>query len=412
MLKKTKIRQAVILCGGLGSRLKNLTLTKPKPMINCQGKPFLFFILRYLSSHGIKDFLLLTGYKSKKIESFFSNGKKWNWNISYSEGEVSLDTGSRLLKAQKQIQNNFVLLYSDNFIPINFSNYIDFYKKNYSKFCLISSKKKFGNLKVNNSDIKDFSYKRKKEFNSVDLGFWIINKKKFFLKKLKNYTKTSQFLNYFVKKNLFKSYDAPFYKSISDQIRLKKTRNFLKTKKIIFLDRDGIINIKAKKGEYIKHWKDFVLIEENILGLKKLSKAGYKFIIISNQAGVGRGLLTKKTLQNLDTNMKKKLDKLGINILSSYYCVHHWNKNCECRKPNPGLFFKASEEWNLRLDKTLYIGDDKRDCIASFNSNCKSVFIGKNNDVKNINKKYKPLYVSTNINKVSSKIIKYMSSIT
>ena len=109
--------------------------------------------------------------------------------------------------------------------------------------------------------------------------------------------------------------------------------------------------------------------------------------------------------------MKKKLDKLGINILSSYYCVHHWNKNCECRKPNPGLFFKASEEWNLRLDKTLYIGDDKRDCIASFNSNCKSVFIGKNNDVKNINKKYKPLYVSTNINNVSSKIIKYMSSI-
>ena len=411
MSKKIKIRQAVILCGGLGIRLKNLTRNNPKPMLNCLGKPFIYLIMESLSSHGIKNFLLLTGYKSKKIESFFSSGKKWNWNIKYSVGDVSLDTGERLLRAQNQISDHFMLLYSDNLVPINFSNYLNFYEKNYPNFCLVSSKKKPGNLKIINSQILKYSFQRRASLNYVDLGFWAINKKKFFLKYKKKFTKTNEFLNHFVKKNMFKSYESPFYQSISDQLRLNKTRSFLKFKKIILLDRDGIINLKAKKGQYINDWKNFEFIRKNILGLKTLSKAGYKFIIISNQAGVGRKILSKKELFNIDKNMKKVLKKNGINILDSFYCTHHWNKNCECRKPQPGLFYKASNKWNLNLKKTLYLGDDKRDCIASFNANCRSVYIGKKKDVKNLNKKYKPLYVSKNVDDISNKIINYLSLI-
>lgn len=409
MSKKIKIRQAVILCGGLGTRLKNLTSKNPKPMINCLGKPFLYSIMEKLSSHGIKNFLLLTGYKSKKIENFFSNGKRWNWNIKYSVGDISLDTGERLLKAQNQISDNFMLLYSDNWVPINFSNYLNFYEQNFPNFCLISAKKKPGNLKINNSQILKHSFQRKTSFNYVDIGFWAINKKKFFSNNKKKFTKTNEFLDHFVKRNMFRSYLTPNYQSISDKSRLIKTRSFLKFKKIILLDRDGIINLKTKKGEYIKSWKDFRFIKENILGLQILSKAGYKFIIISNQAGVGRKMLSKKELLNIDINMKKVLKKNKINILDSFYCLHHWNKNCECRKPQPGLFYKASDKWNLNLDKTLYIGDDKRDCIASFNANCKSIFIGKKKDIKNLNKKYKPLYAAKNINNISNKILNYLS---
>ena len=109
--------------------------------------------------------------------------------------------------------------------------------------------------------------------------------------------------------------------------------------------------------------------------------------------------------------MRKVLKKNRINILDSFYCMHHWNKNCECRKPQPGLFYKASDKWNLNLKKTLYLGDDERDCIASFNANCRSVYIGQKKDIKNLNKKYKPLYVSKNINIISNKIINYLSLI-
>ena len=411
MSKKIKIKQAVILCGGLGTRLKNLTSKNPKPMLDCLGKPFLYLIMERLSSHGIKNFLLLTGYKSKKIESFFSNGNKWNWNIKYSVGDVSLDTGERLLNAQNQISDHFMLLYSDNIVPINFSNYFNFYKKNYPNFCLISSKKKPGNLKINNSRILKYSFQRRASLKYVDLGFWVLNKKKFFFNYKKEFTKTYEFLNYFVNKNMFKSYETPFYQSISDKFRLNKTRSFLKFKKIILLDRDGIINLKAKKGEYIEKWNDFKFIQKNILGLQNLSKAGYKFIIISNQAGVGRKAISKRELFNIDIKMRKVLKKNRINILDSFYCMHHWNKNCECRKPQAGLFYKASDKWNLNLKKTLYLGDDERDCIASFNANCRSVYIGQKKDIKNLNKKYKPLYVSKNINIISNKIINYLSLI-
>ena len=187
-----------------------------------------------------------------------------------------------------------------------------------------------------------------------------------------------------------------------------KLEIFLDKKKIIFLDRDGIINRKAKKGEYIKAWKDFIFIKKNLLGLRKLSKAGYKFIIISNQAGVARKIITKKNLSIMNYKMKKYLKKLRINILSTYYCCHHWNDNCSCRKPNPGLFYKASKDWNFNLEKTIYIGDDIRDCIASYNANCKSVFIGRDKELNSLRKKHRPIYVANNIDKISNKLIKYL----
>ena len=113
-----KIKQAVLLCGGRGTRLKPITNSVPKPMVNIHGKPFLYYLLNQLSKKNITEFVLLTGYLGEQIENYFKSGKKFGWNIKYSKGSVLWNTGKRMLEAKKLFRNNFILLYSDNYFNL------------------------------------------------------------------------------------------------------------------------------------------------------------------------------------------------------------------------------------------------------------------------------------------------------
>ena len=99
--------------------------------------------------------------------------------------------------------------------------------------------------------------------------------------------------------------------------------------------------------------------------MKKLSSQGFSFIVITNQAGIGRGITKLKNLNEIHNKMIRKLSAHGIKILKVYFCPHDWKKECECRKPKPGMLFKASKEFFFRLDKTFFIGDDPRDIEAA-----------------------------------------------
>ena len=130
--KKKIVKQAVILCGGLGTRLKPYTKHTPKPMVKINGRPFLHYLLDQLSDQGIKQFLLLTGYLGEKIIDYFGDGSSYGWLIEYSKGEIEWDTGKRLYKAQCQIKDEFLLLYSDNFIQFNLAKLVKKYQENKS----------------------------------------------------------------------------------------------------------------------------------------------------------------------------------------------------------------------------------------------------------------------------------------
>ena len=109
--------QAVVLCGGLGTRLRPHTDSLPKPMIPCNGKPFLEYLLTQLTEQGISQFCLLTGYLGERIQEYFGNGQRFGWKITYSHGPVEWDTGRRIWEAQSELEECFLLLYSDNFVP-------------------------------------------------------------------------------------------------------------------------------------------------------------------------------------------------------------------------------------------------------------------------------------------------------
>lgn len=143
---------------------------------------------------------------------------------------------------------------------------------------------------------------------------------------------------------------------------------------IIFIDRDGVIN-EDPIGDYVKCWKDFRFIPGVLEALKKLARAGFGIVIISNQAGVGDGEYSEEALGDITDKMKAELKKNGIPVKGIYYCLHGKEAGCDCRKPKVGLFEQASRDFAFQPAKTYFIGDKWSDVQAGKSFGLKTIFV-------------------------------------
>lgn len=408
-MKDNEPKQAVILCGGLGSRLRPYTNSIPKPMILCNDKPFLWYLMNQLSDEGINHFVLLTGYLGNKIQNYFGNGESWGWKINYSDGPTEWDTGKRIWEARKFYDDCFMLLYSDNFATFSLNKLFSAHKRSNKSLTFMVSKKTPGNVSLDDSGIvRNYDNNRvSSALEYVEIGYMIVENKKT-LSFFESYDCSfSEILEKMSNEGQINSYiheDA--YYSISDPIRWKKTEKYLNNNKIILIDRDGVINKKSKRGEYVTNWLAFKWLPDTLNAMKLLAKEGFKFIVITNQAGIARGMIDSKELDKIHFNMKNEMARNGVEILDIYICTHHWEENCNCRKPKPGMLFQASKEWLFRLDKAFFIGDDPRDCKAAFNAGCKSMFIGNEKELEILSSEELPIYKFSNLSSGIQALIK------
>jgi histidinol-phosphate phosphatase family protein len=404
--------QAVILCGGLGTRLRPFTDEIPKPMVLCNGKPFLMYLLQQLNDQGINKFVLLTGYLGEKIEDYFGDGRSFGWQIAYSFGPVQWDTGRRLWEAKPYIEDRFLLLYSDNFAPFPLDKLLETHFKNNLPLTFMVSKKNPGNISINDYGVaQKYSNDRSdKDANYVEIGYMIIEKDLTFSYFDNPDCSFSSVINLMVSNHQVGAWiQNDSYHSISDPKRWIKAEKYLLEDKIIFIDRDGVINHRAQTGEYITRWEDFKIIVDTFDVMKSLSQKGFKFIVITNQAGVARKKMNSSELSRIHTNLTDLCQKSGIEILKIYVCPHHWDDNCDCRKPKAGMFYAASKDFQVRLDKTLYIGDDVRDCEAAYNAGMKSLFIGDDSQLLNLRDVQKPIYSSSKLSDILPNILNYFN---
>ncbi|MBI4335857.1 MAG: HAD family hydrolase [Candidatus Omnitrophica bacterium] len=147
---------------------------------------------------------------------------------------------------------------------------------------------------------------------------------------------------------------------------------------LIFLDRDGVINRDpdelTDKG-YVTCWEEFQFLPGALEALRVLTENSFKIVIISNQAGVGRGVYTKEKLDEITERMLEEIKaKKGL-IYSVRYCVHRPEDNCDCRKPNTALFTRATQGVNMDFAKSYFIGDTKRDVEAGNRIGCRTVLV-------------------------------------
>jgi len=149
-------------------------------------------------------------------------------------------------------------------------------------------------------------------------------------------------------------------------------------KKAVFLDRDGTINFN--RG-YIS---DPTLLEIRPgvgRGIRLLNEHGFLTIVVTNQSGIARGLLSPKMLQRIHVSMANELRRESARIDAIYYCPHHPEDGCRCRKPQPGLLEKAVIDYNIDASRSFMIGDRMLDVLAGHSIGCKTILVPEDREL-------------------------------
>lgn len=174
--------KTVILCGGEGTRLKELTESIPKPLVEIGGKPILWHIMKIYSYYGFNDFILCLGYKGNLIEEYFKKNKEENWNIIFSDTGSDTNTGGRIKKIEKYINDElFFATYGDGLANIDLKELLDFHKQK-NKIATITCVNPLSQFGVIDIDKDDFiiKFKEKPPLNQwINGGFFVFNKKIF-----------------------------------------------------------------------------------------------------------------------------------------------------------------------------------------------------------------------------------------
>lgn len=158
-----------------------------------------------------------------------------------------------------------------------------------------------------------------------------------------------------------------------------------RARRAAFLDRDGTIN---EDVNYLRDPSQVRLLPGAAEALKRLRDSGFQIIVASNQSGVARGMLTEQTLAEIHRELLSQLAAQGATVDAIYYCPHlpgsteaPYGRECDCRKPAPGLLLRAARERNLDLGRSVMIGDSERDVRAGLAAGCRAVLIAPSRHV-------------------------------
>tara|TARA_B100000965_G_scaffold380693_1_gene377477 strand:- start:112 stop:804 length:693 start_codon:yes stop_codon:yes gene_type:complete len=227
--------KVVILAGGFGTRLSELTKTIPKPMVKINGKPIIVYIMEQFAKYGHKDFYIALGYKGNVIKKYFKN-RFPNWNINLIDTGKKTMTGGRLKRLNKYLaENAFLMTYGDGVSNVNINELIKFHNKQKKTVTLTAVRPpaRFGALKIQNNKVKYFKEKSKMDEGWINGGFFVIEPKFFrFIKNDKTYLEREPLENLCKKKQLsaFKHYG--FWQCMDTKRDKENLEKILKKRKL------------------------------------------------------------------------------------------------------------------------------------------------------------------------------------
>ena len=365
---------AVILVGGKGTRLGVLTKNTPKPLLKINNQVFLDALLSKLLKYNFKKIYLICSFKKEKFFNLYHNKILHNSKIICIDEGYPKGTGGALYKIKNFIKKDFILINGDTYFDIDISKIIETkFRNNICTIALTKNNKKVSNHKINNIIInkKNILQFSKEKSNLMNGGVYFFKQKffKLIVKKecsleddiLKNLINNKRIHGIFFKEKFI---DIGSHNTIKF---LKKNKNFLK-QKVVFLDRDGVIN-KLRKNDYVKNFSEFKFLPTVSNAINYIKDNDYLVIIITNQACVGKSIITEKALNSIHSKMQKYL-KLKSNacvddiFFSPYYRYSinsKYRNNIFDRKPNPGMLIKAINKWNIYKERSFFIGDSLTD---------------------------------------------------
>ena len=430
---------ALIQAGGAGTRLKAVTGDSlPKPMIEIGGKPILQWQIENLCKSGIKEIIIVVSATGKDcIENFFGDGNHFGVRIHYIEEAEPLGTGGALYLLGRRYQEDFVLLFGDLMLDIDWQRFIRFHQE---KNAMISAfvhpnghpfdsdiivadlNNKITAIDSKNN-VRNYFYE-----NLTNAGLYIINKKVLhFLTSPVKVDFEKIILSHFVEEGTAYAYRSSEY--VKDcgtperyfavnqdcQSGIIAAKNLSKKQKCIFLDRDGTIN---RFGDFVTNASMLALQDDAAESIKLINSSEYLAICVTNQPVVARGETSLEELRNIHNKMEDLLGQQGAYLNDLYFCPHHPDQNfpgeikelkivCNCRKPKIGMLQKAQASYNIDFASSWMIGDTKQDVQTGINAGCRTVLLTCGDP--NYNKKFseaQPTFIASSLHEAVLTILK------
>ena len=399
--------EAVILAGGRGTRMGNLTSDCPKPMIHLGGKPILEYQINLAKRYGYSDILMLTGYKENVIKEYFKTGIKWGVNIEYYSDPNPLGTAGSVKEIEGLLQGPFFLFYGDTMLDVDLDALMNSHRENNGIATLVAHP----NDHPQDSDLMDID-----EYNRI-IAFYSNphDNKQQYHRNLVNaalYVLTPEIFKYIEKgnysdfgKDVFPkliSLDRSIYAystteyikdigtvdrliEVEEDYRTSKIRRLNKSnkQKAIFIDRDGVINHEADPLNAIEKFRFLPGIPD---AMKMINSSDYLGVLVTNQPIIAKGLSSEREVSGIHNYMEYVLGKNGAYFDRIYYCPHHPEEGhkgerkdykipCKCRKPDTGMIDQAVLDMNIDLEQSFIVGDRTVDIMTGVNANLQTVLV-------------------------------------
>ena len=399
--------QVVVLMGGLGTRLKDYTKECPKSLVDVCGRPFFDYQLDLLTAWGFKDFLFLIGYRANMIEEHYGDGKDRGISIKYSyDGEKLLGTGGAVRSAFEYLADDFLLIYGDSFMDIDYAETLYRYEKGKAAgaralMTVLRNNNRFDKSNVVMDADRLVLYDKHNptpEMDYIDYGVCMYEKSLF-----ENFNEDEAFDIAVIQHELSvkgqmtaqivtkRFYEIGSPESLSE-FSAYVTKRFRENHPAVFVDRDGVINEIVWNDDIEQldsplKVSQFKFLPGAAEALKIFKEKGYYIFIVTNQPAAAKGKTSLATLYDINTHMIDALSEEGVEIDDLFMCPHYPKmlpqtkesfliRKCNCRKPEPGLLYRAMRKYGIDMSSSYMIGDSCSDVTAGSAVGLSTIFIG------------------------------------
>lgn len=385
------IKEAIILAGGLGTRLKEAVPDKPKSLAPVAGLPFLTYVIRHLLSQGIRHIVFSLGHKHEMIEEFLKMNYSY-LNYSIVVEKSPLGTGGAIRLALGKTSDRDVLIVNgDTLFKIDVDDLYDHHVEHQSD-CTLALKPMMGFDRYGSVEIGDhgritrFKEKKLTKSGNINGGVYVLNRNHFINRKFPNvFSFEKDYLEMFLEVTpLHGVIQDKYFVDIGipqdfDKVQIELAYPVLDYGRIdpswtLFLDRDGVINVN-KDESYVFNKDEFQFIPGVKEAITSLSKVFGKIIIVTNQRGIGKGLMDELALNDIHQYMIDELHNAGGRIDDLYYCTAAEDLHFE-RKPNPGMLLEAAHMHpEIDFAKSIIVGDKISDMQLGRNAGTYTILI-------------------------------------
>lgn len=399
----------IILAGGFGTRLRHVVSDVPKPMAPIGDRPFLEILLDYVIDQGMQQVILATGYQADIIRGHFGDAYR-SLAIAYSHEETALGTGGAIQQVFErfELEQAFVLN-GDTYFGVSLRN-LHYFHEQWQSDLTISLKylqdfDRYGTVSWNaKNKLHQFNEKMPCAEGWINGGIYLINKAVFGKAIPVPFSFETEIMEKGVgTENYFGLPDAAYFIDIGvadDYYRFQREVHSLPTssdKQTFFLDRDGVIN-KRIVGDYVRNFDQFEFLPNVIEAMKRLDAIAARIIIVTNQQGIGKGLMKSQDVLALHDDMLDMLSDEGIAVQGVYFAPGLAQDNPDTRKPNVGMALAAKRYFpSIDWANCVMVGDSTSDIEFGLRMGMHTVLVADKSDTKLADEKFDslPAYIAT-----------------